>query len=319
METSCPVCEGKRFSSLFLARDYITHLAFAVARCDACRLVQVNPQPAVDELGRFYPELYYGEQPFFYEKVDAASRFRQVSRQVKAGDRVLDVGCGRGLVLAKLRARGCEVVGTELSAHSSKYAREQLGLEILQKNLMDCTFPDNAFDCITLFHSLEHLPVPSHELRELRRIVKPGGKVLVEVPRFDSFYSKIFRDKWFHLDVPRHLYHFEDDTLLSLLEQDGFEVMEVKKYDFMYDSFGAVQSLLNCVCSEFNLLNDLNTKRKSMGDLFRMGTRRQKADVVLSLAGQVILYPLFVLLAFALAPFNVGGTLRVWARKRLAD
>lgn len=319
METSCPVCSGKQFSSLFMARDYITDLFFNVARCAACRLVQVHPRPASDELGRFYPELYYGDQPFFYERVDASSRFRQVSRQVKAGDRVLDVGCGRGLVLAKLRERGCAVVGTELSAHSSKYAREQLGLEILQKNLGDCAFPDNAFDCITLFHSLEHLPDPLDELRELHRIVKPGGRILVEVPRFDSFYSKIFRDKWFHLDVPRHLYHFEDDTLMPLLEKGGFEVIEVKKYDFMYDSFGAVQSLLNCVCSEFNLLNDLNTKRKSIGDLFRAGTRRQKADVVMSLAGQVILYPMFVLLAFVLAPFNIGGTLRVWARKRPAD
>lgn len=319
METSCPVCSGKQFSSLFVARDYITDLSFDVARCDACRLVQVHPRPALGELSRFYPELYYGDQPFFYERVDASSRFRQVSRRIKAGDRVLDVGCGRGLVLAKLRERGCDVVGTELSAHSSKYAREQLGLEILQKNLAECTFPDNAFDCITLFHSLEHLSDPSHELRELHRIVKPGGRILVEVPRFDSFYSKIFRDKWFHLDLPRHLYHFEDETLLSLLDKGGFEVIEVKKYDFMYDSFGAVQSLLNSVCSEFNLLNDLNTKRKSMGDLFRTGSRRQKVDVVLSLAGQVIVYPMFVLLAFALAPFNVGGTLRVWARKRPVD
>ncbi|KIH75855.1 Ubiquinone/menaquinone biosynthesis C-methylase UbiE [Geoalkalibacter ferrihydriticus] len=277
----------------------------------------VNPRPTVDEIGRYYPDLYYGEQPFLYEKLDASSRFKQVRRYVKSGDRVLDVGCGRGLVLDKLKNIGCDVVGTELSEHSSKYAREILGIDILRKNLEECSFESGSFDCVTMFHSLEHLYDPLGALREVHRILKPNGRALVEVPRFDSIYSSIFKDKWFHLDVPRHLYHFEDKTLSGMLKKAGFEVVDIKKYAIMYDSFGALQSLLNCICHDFNLLNDLNTKRKLPGDIFQSGDMRQKFDLVLSFAAQGVLYLPMVFLAYALMLFNAGGTLRIWAQKKV--
>lgn len=311
----CQLCGGSTYTELFDAQDYITHKSFKVIRCDGCKVVRVDPVPSVETIGDYYPELYYGETPFLYEKMDAAGRFKKVRPYVAPGSRVLDVGCGRGLVLGKLHEVGCQVVGTELSAHSSKYAREVLGLEIHQKSLEDCAFTENSFDVVTLFHSLEHLYDPAHTLKEAYRIIRPGGRILVEVPRFNSFYAKAFRDNWFHLDVPRHLYHFEDETLEALLEKAGFKLAEIKKYDIMYDSFGALQSLLNVVCSEFNLLNDLNTKRKSVGELLRGGHARQKADVVLSFTGQAFLYLPLVLVAYGLVPFNSGGTLKVWAIK----
>lgn len=313
--TPCQLCWSKIYSELFDAQDYITRKHFKVIRCNGCHVVRVDPVPSAAEIGDYYPELYYGDTPFLYEKMDAAGRFKKVRPYVASGSRVLDVGCGRGLVLGKLHEVGCKVVGTELSAHSSKYAREVLGLEIHQKSLEDCAFEDDSFDVVTLFHSLEHLLDPLSSLREVCRILKPGGRMLVEVPRFDSFYANIFRDKWFHLDVPRHLYHFEDKTLEELLKNAGFALDDVKKYDIMYDSFGALQSLLNGLCSDFNLLNDLNTKRKSVAELLRAGTVRQKTDVAISLTGQALLYLPLVAMAYALVPFNIGGTLKAWAVK----
>ena len=309
----CNLCEGQVSFPLYDARDYITETVHRVVRCQGCGLVRVSPMPLPAQMSRFYPKFYYGDKPFLYEKLDALGRFRQIRPHVGVGSRVLDVGCGRGLVLAKLKAIGCEVVGTELSAESSRYAREGLGIEIHLKNLVDCKFQSGSFDFIAMFHSLEHLHNPTSELREAHRLLKPDGHLLVEVPSFNSFFAKVFKKNWFHLDVPRHLYHFEEETLIALLKKSELDVVSLKKFAIMYDSFGGLQSLLNTFCSQYNLLNDINTKRKSGRKLWQQGNFRRRLDLIFSIAAQLILYVPFVLLAYLQSLFNAGGTLRVLA------
>ena len=110
---------------------------------------------------------------------------------------------------------------------------------------------------------------PKGTLNAIYRILKEDGVLLVEVPKFDSIYAKIFKDKWFHLDVPRHLYYFEDETIGSLLKATGFAITRMRKFSFLYDVFGNIQSILNCLCSKMNLLNDLSTKRLTLRSLWR--------------------------------------------------
>lgn len=312
---TCDLCGSKDFSLIFEAKDYITGIRQKVVRCRNCGLAYVNPQPSVTEIGDFYPQAYYGKNPFFYEKLDGFYRFKRVRKLVKIGSNVLDIGSGRGLVLSHLRRIGCKVWGTELSEISSKYAKDTLGLNIINKNLEDCVFEKDSFNVITMFHSLEHLISPFKTVKEIYRILKPGGYLIIEVPRFDSFYSRIFTDKWFHLDVPRHLFHFNDQTLEKLLTTAGFSIIKKSRYAIMYDSFGTLQSILNCICSKTNLLNDINTKRITFKDIIKSGQNRLMVDTIISLASQAILYVPLVMFTIILSIFNIGGTLTFYARK----
>jgi ubiquinone/menaquinone biosynthesis C-methylase UbiE len=312
----CDICGVKEYSLIFEAKDYLTGAVQKVVRCKKCGLAYVNPRPSPKELSDFYPQQYYGENPFFYEKLDAFLRFRELSNTIKKGDIILDVGCGRGLLLSKLQRIGCEVWGTELSEVSARYAKENLNLSVISKNLNDCIFDKDYFDVVTMFHSLEHMMSPMKIVEEIYRILKPDGTLIIELPRFNSLYTRIFRDKWFHLDVPRHLYHFSDSTLQKLLASAGFDIIKEKHFALMYDSFGCLQSMLNCLCAKQNILNDLNTKRIKLSEIMKSKEKRFILDSVISLGLQSILFIPFTASSFILSPFNIGGTLTVHAKKR---
>ena len=317
METvPCNLCRSTNNTLVLEARDYITQTIHKVVRCSDCNLVFVNPRPEIKEIGEYYPALYYGDEPFSYEKIDAENRFKTLSKYISPGCRVLDIGCGRGLVLEKCKQNGCETWGTELSQLSSQYAREKLKLRILDKHLTDCAFSEDYFDIVTMYHSLEHQFDPLSVLREVHRILKPEGKLVLEVPRFNCRTSSRFKANWFHLDVPRHLYQFEDETLEKLLLTSGYSIIQRKKYSIMYDAFGAMQSLLNVCCSRKNLLNDLNTKRITIKDVLKTGITRNVLDLILSIYAQYLLFPLFLLIFWCRALSNNGGTL-IYVSKKL--
>ncbi|RJO61249.1 class I SAM-dependent methyltransferase [candidate division WS5 bacterium] len=313
----CNICKSLENIPVFLASDYITKTMHHLVKCKNCGLAFVNPQPTKDEMPKFYPEVfYYSEEPFFYDKINARLRYKELQKVIKKRTgRILDVGCGRGMLLKTFKESGWVVAGTELSSVSARYAREVMDVEVLSKNIEDCNFANDYFDVITLFHSLEHLCDPMASLNVIKKLLKSDGILIIVVPRFNSVYSNIFKDKWFHLDVPRHLFHFDDRSLERLLTTAGFDILKTKRYSLLYDSFGALQSILNFVCSEFNLLNNLNTGRVRFQDIMKSGNRRLVVDLIVSYLSQALLFPPLFLIAALLSIINIGGTLTVYVRK----
>jgi len=313
---SCIICESIDIQTLFASTDYISGSVHVICTCKTCDLAFVNPQPDKNELDKYYPTEYYGKEPFAYEKVDARTRFKFLKGLiVKRTGRMLDVGCGKGLLLKMVKDMGWEVIGTELSAHSANYGKVELGIDVRNQELGQLSFDNNSFDLVTLFHSLEHMLNPYATLSIINNIIKEDGLLLVSVPRFNCYYSKLFRANWFHLDAPRHLFHFSDKSLELLLNKAGFKVIRAVKYNLMYDSFGILQSLLNSFCYKYNLLNELNTKRLSMKDILYSNDIRLIFDAIVSMILQIILMGPLLLVTKILSLFNVGGTLTYIAHK----
>jgi 2-polyprenyl-3-methyl-5-hydroxy-6-metoxy-1,4-benzoquinol methylase len=257
---------ANKLTNLFPARDFITGHNFKVAHCAECGFAVTTPQPAAHEIGAYYPAGYYGaaEQrrfPHIVENLQNALytlRVREVEAVANSEPgRVLDVGCGRGVLLQEFRRRGWEVQGTELSEQAASYARQTLKIPVEIGSLETIHFPANHFDAIVLWHVLEHVTNPRALLAEINRILKPGGVLLVSVPNFSSFEARVCKDKWFHLDVPRHITHFSDTTLQQMLGEKGFEVRHKTGFAPEYDFFSFVQSALNLCGLRHNLLYDV--------------------------------------------------------------
>src|SRR5688500_7389092 len=203
----------ERFKPQFSTRDYISGDKFVVGYCYNCRLTVTTPVPSIGELSRYYPQAYYGSGRRFPHVVewllDMLYDFR--ARTIGAGrepGKVLDIGCGRGLLLNKFRERGWDPQGTELSEEAATYARDRLNLPVTTDTLEDARFANDQFDLVILWHVLEHVPDPRATLEEIGRVLKPGGTLLVAVPNFGSLEARSAGPGWFHLDVPRHLTHF---------------------------------------------------------------------------------------------------------------
>jgi 2-polyprenyl-3-methyl-5-hydroxy-6-metoxy-1,4-benzoquinol methylase len=140
-----------------------------------------------------------------------------------AGGRVLDVGCGSGVLLARMKSFGWETCGVEVDANAVAAARAR-GLDIRHGQLADCAFPENHFDAVHLSHVIEHVYDPAALLRECHRVLKPGGTLVVLTPNTASWGHRRFREAWLNLDPPRHLILFNRRNFRKLAESAGFTI-----------------------------------------------------------------------------------------------
>lgn len=314
-DSLCSICGSPIV--LFATHTGTGEKKYSVCYCSACRLGKTVPCPDDATLHELHSTQYYrnGEgvrfaTPFEW-LVEGMRRWRifRLSHFVHGG-RALDIGCGSGRFLRVLRHSGWEVAGLELNNDTATAARSVHGL-IVETALE--AFADESFDLITITHVLEHIRDPQQMLADCGRLLKPGGVVAVAVPNIDSWQARWTRDGWFHLDLPRHLWHFSERWLTATLNERGFEVLKVRRLDLAHNIFGWLQALLNSLGLRYNRLysflssDDLDTD--NMTHYF---------SLVVSLLLLPLFVPLSLLLAAVEAVFHAGGTVEIIAR-RLAD
>lgn len=251
----CGICGGTAGKFLFSARDLnfqTTDEVFSVVRCRACGTAQTVPRPAEHSLGRFYPPSYYPTggydrayyrrriQPSQRDKLDIVRRFRQFGT-------LLDVGCGAGFFVREATEQGFSAQGIELSREAVEFGMREGDVRLREGDLLHTQYPDTSFDIVTLWHVLEHLPQPVETLKRIRALLKPGGMLVIAVPNFDSFQARVFRGRWYHLEVPRHLYHFSPGTLRRLLDAGGFDVLAEYQQSPEHNWAGILGSLVPLV------------------------------------------------------------------------
>ena len=157
--------------------------------------------------------------------------------------RVLDVGCGSGVLLARMKAFGWQAEGVELDPDGVKAARAR-GVPVREGTLEQQAFPENHFDAVHSAHVLEHVYDPVGLLRECGRVLKPGGTLVILTPNVESWGHQRFGSAWLNLDPPRHLVLFSSATLRRAAEQAG---LEVQRLDTTVRSAWVYGALSDCI------------------------------------------------------------------------
>ncbi|MDB5338780.1 MAG: putative S-adenosylmethionine-dependent methyltransferase [Planctomycetaceae bacterium] len=316
IEAACPWCGDRRFTAIW---PNTSATGFFLRRCAACDLAYTAPQLSSEKIAAYYSQAYYGagnlrfnrlfETLVGYFRRRRAARLRQLHPDPGT---VLDIGCGRGHFLQALRQQGWTCRGTELNETAARHAREILSLEVTIGPFDGAQYEDASFDAIYLWHVLEHIPATSQTLTEVRRMLRPGGMLVIAVPNLESWQAAWSRYHWFHLDLPRHYVHYSAHWLTTQLTTLGFHIAEVNHFSAEQNIYGWIQSLLNRAGLKSNLLYDM-LRRPSARDVDRPWARFP-VQAVLSLVGASVLLPFATLAMLVEALFRRGGTVEIYAQ-----
>jgi SAM-dependent methyltransferase len=245
METvPCYLC-GSHDSHLFIhAEDDLggTPGQFRFVRCSNCSLVYQNPRVTLEAIGAYYDDTYIAHRkkrdwgvltPLFERAMNRldVEKARIVARHVALtpAAQVLDVGCAVGTFLAHLhRTSGAKVAGVDFKDLS---AADTLRDVVVHCGLFyDAPLADGRFDLVTMWHFLEHDYDPMRSLATAHRVLRPGGTLVIEVPRLDSRTFGWFGDRWPGLQAPQHTVLYDRDALVRAVTASGFEVVEYLPY-----------------------------------------------------------------------------------------
>lgn len=262
--TACPACGGAELSVVAFAERPIL-----LGRCGECGLRWLLNPPTGDELAALYASGFYEPAPArggrlvgTLHRLNNAIRLREL-RGVSPG-RLLDIGCGKGRFLSAARDAGWEVLGVEFAPASAQAARATYQIEVTVGDFLELPL-DGGFDALTMWHVLEHLPDPFAAVARAAELLRPGGRLVVSVPNIESLQARLGGERWFHLDLPRHLLHFSPRSLGTLVERTGLRVERIGHLYPEMEVIGLVQTVLNRVGIENDLLYRFAKRDPSAG------------------------------------------------------
>lgn len=290
---------------------------FSVVRCPDCRLGRTLPALPISEIASFYPPTYYGKENVRFNavfermtRVFQLRRARVILNRVSRGP-VLDIGCGRGFFLDFLRKFGFEPKGVELSDTAAWHARERLGLEVWTGDFLEASFSAEAFHATVFWHTLEHFPDPAAAVRRASELLKTGGLMVVAVPNSESFQGRFFGRYWFHLDIPRHYFHFGAKNLEALLARNRLRIVQIDHFCIEQNPYGWLQSFYNALGFDNNFFYSL-LKNRTARTVQILHHPFQTAGCLILLP---VLLPLSLAMTLVEALFKRGGTIEVYALK----
>jgi putative flippase GtrA/SAM-dependent methyltransferase len=292
---------------------------FDLTKCTNCALLSTSMDSGQD-ITRFYPKSYYGDGTDKF--VSVIERFLRLAASIRArritqvwdhstkdtsgAPRVIDIGCGRALLLRAMQKSGSEVLGLE----RKEFPLDRSCKDIVElKTLTELANEDRKFDVGVLWHVLEHMDSPDSILDEMSQILSPQCLLVIAVPNYSSLQRRLFGPYWFHLDLPRHLVHIESDWLLGRLEKNGFTVVKQSHFDLLQNTYGFIQSAMNiCFPTRPNAYYAALKHDKGFGPA------RIRALLGWSiLASSLLPFALIELVASSI--FNCGATIQLYAAR----
>ncbi len=206
------------------------------------QLLKTHPQPSLDVLPKYYESDDYishtdGKRSLF-EKVYHVIKSYSLKKKVSLINsfhpekgRLLDIGAGTGDFLATAKANGWQITGLE---PSEKARNSAISKGVSFENDIN-NIENQSFDVVTMWHVLEHVPNIEQQIKDLKRLLKPNGTIIIAVPNFKSFDANYYKEFWAAYDVPRHLWHFSKISIEKLFARENLKL--VKILPMVFDSF----------------------------------------------------------------------------------
>ena len=227
-------------------KDYsVSQEAFDLYHDATLDMLITLPQPSLENLGRYYESPDYishtdskrslFEKAYHFVKgIALKNKLNLINSSSSGKGKLLDIGAGTGDFLLTAKENGWSTIGVEPS-EKAKAIAIQKGIEFVVETQ---ELESHSFDVITMWHVLEHVPNLDNQIKELKRLVKPNGTVIIAVPNFKSYDAKYYGKFWAAYDVPIHFWHFSKTAIKILFEKEEIKLEKVlpMKFDSFYVS-----------------------------------------------------------------------------------
>ena len=226
-------------------QDYsVSQEVFELLHDEDLDMLVTHPQPSLEKLPSYYESVNYishtdGNRSLFekmyqfVKSIALKNKLKLINSQSPKG-KILDIGAGVGDFLAVCKKDGWETTGIEPS-EKAKTISQNKGVSFVD-SLTE--LENQSFDIITMWHVLEHVPDLEHQIKELKRLIKPTGTIIIAVPNFNSFDANYYGKFWAAFDAPIHLWHFSKTAIQKLFAKENLNLVKVlpMKFDSFYVS-----------------------------------------------------------------------------------
>lgn len=199
---------------------------FELYHDDKLDMLITHPQPSLATLGKYYESADYishtdskrslFEKAYHYVKnIALKSKLNLINSLQPAKGRILDIGAGTGDFLSVAKQNGWQTIGVEPSEKARAIASSK-GVGFVNET---ASLENHSFDVISMWHVLEHVPNLDEQIKELKRLLKPNGSLIIAVPNFKSYDAQHYKTFWAAYDVPIHFWHFSKNAIKMLLQK----------------------------------------------------------------------------------------------------
>lgn len=251
----CPICEYPSAQPRYRMRDRFFEMSveeFVLYHCGSCGLLFQEEEKIRDRLADFYPHGYWWQEEGKLSRLERVYREWVMERdQLKfvrsmlpsQRGRLLDIGCGSGTFVKLALQAGFDAYGLEQSEEAVHIGQNNAPGRIFPGMEQDLISRGEQFDVLTLFHALEHMTDPFRYLKDLQKLLRRPGKVIIQVPNAESLQAQLFGSRWYGLDCPRHVYNYTTFAVLHLLGRAGFRIHRVRHFSLRDNAAALVSSL----------------------------------------------------------------------------
>ena len=245
--TGCPICNSNNIQEQLSAKDYtVSQNIFSIWHCNACTARFTQDVPGQDAIGAYYASENYISHSdtkkgiinslyHLVRKRTLGAKRRLVINEVGiTKGTILDIGCGTGAFLNTMKEADWNITGLEPDTIARNKATEIYNIHPQESDKLFEMTPA-SFNAITMWHVLEHVHELHAYIKQIEKLLAPGGKAFIAVPNYTSKDAAIYKEHWAAYDVPRHLYHFSPQSMEALLAQHGLKLTAVKP--MWFDSF----------------------------------------------------------------------------------
>lgn len=225
-----------------------------IYRCAGCGLTFTDKYGRDFDIKSLYKKYYHNEMAGRFSRgIERIVRLFRFFRAFKIftlypkAKTILDIGSGRGFMLYFLKKYYgyTRTAGTQVSENAFQFSKYKLGLEIYDKDLLELSFDKGSFDIVTMWHVLEHVAKPEEYLEKISGILDARGRLVIEVPNFDSWSARLTGKYWLGLDLDYHITFFTAGSLCRMLERHGFKVKKIRTFSLEYSTFISAQSFVS--------------------------------------------------------------------------